>query len=154
MVGQAVAVADDLVDHIGFGCVKRHRMVANVLRGVENAVRQGAVELKERHQPGRRHVLEASKWPEHLVHLDELRNVILGKLESLLALQVRGAGKTLVQAVQLGADDAPDLLLGVGVGRDGGECRAANPWLARPGRCVEPGTPGRRHLGGCHPGGR
>jgi hypothetical protein len=39
-------------------------------------------------------------------------------LESIFALQVSGAREALVEVVQLGADDAPHLLLSVGVGRD------------------------------------
>ena len=43
---------------------------------------------------------------------------VLGKLQSLFALQVSGTCEALMEVVQLGADDAPDLLLGVGVRRD------------------------------------
>ena len=78
----------------------------------------GSIELEQRHQPGCWHVLEAGERAEHLVHLDELRDPLLGELQSLLALEVGGAGEPLVQAVQLGADDAPDLVLGFGVRRD------------------------------------
>src|SRR4029453_667103 len=118
IVCQAVAVADDFVDDVGLGCVERYGGVSNVLRGVEGAVGQGSVELKERHQPGRGHVLEAGERFEQLVHLDELWDLVLGKLESLFALQVSGAGETLVEVVKLGADNAPDLLLGVCVCRN------------------------------------
>src|SRR5215213_5874191 len=115
---QAVAVAYDLVDDIGLWRIERYRVVPNVLGGVEDAVGQGSVELKERYQPGRGHVLEAGERLQQLVHLDELRDLFFGKLESLFALQVGGAREALVEVVKLGADDAPDLLLGVGVRRD------------------------------------
>jgi hypothetical protein len=85
-MSQAITVADNLMDDIRLWCVERYGVVPNVLRGMENPVRQGSVELKERDQPGRRHVLEASKRAEHLVHLNELRDVILWKLQSLFAL--------------------------------------------------------------------
>src|SRR5215208_1861902 len=124
IISQAITVADDLMDDVGLWRVERHRVMANVLRGVENAVGQGSVELKERYQAGRRHVLEAGKRPQHLVHLNELRDVVFRKAQSLLAFQVRGTGQALMQAVQFGADDAPDFLLGVGVGRDGWWCAA------------------------------
>ena len=86
IMGQAVTVADDFMDDVGLWCVERYGVVPNVLRGVENPVRQGSVKLKERDKPGRRHVLEARKRAEHLVHLNELRNMVLGKLKSLLPL--------------------------------------------------------------------
>ena len=65
------------------------------------------------------------------------------KLQSLFALQVSGTCEALMEVVQLGADDAPDLLLGVGVRRDWWEAgRAANPKPAarapyRPGTWVD-----------------
>jgi hypothetical protein len=66
---------------------------------MEESVGQRSVELQQRHQSGRRHVLEAGEWPEHLVHLNELRNVVLGKLQSLFALEIGGAGEPLMQVV-------------------------------------------------------
>ena len=106
------------MDDIGFWCVERHRMVPNVLRGVERPVRQGAVELQERDQTGRRHVLEARQWPEHLVDLHQLGDPVFGKSESLLALGVGAAGQAPVQSVQFLIDDPPDLMLGLRVGRN------------------------------------
>jgi hypothetical protein len=85
-MSQAITVADNLMDDIRLWCVERHGVVPNVLRGVENPVRQGSVELKERDETGRRHVSKASQRAEHLVHLNELRDVILGKSQSLFAL--------------------------------------------------------------------
>ena len=67
---------------------------------------------------GRGHVLEVGKRPKQIVHFDELRDLVLGKLKSLLTLQVSGAGEALVEVVKLGADNAPDLLLGLGICRN------------------------------------
>jgi hypothetical protein len=55
-------VADDLVNDVRLGRVERLRRVADVLRGVEDAVGQRAVELAQRDEPGRRVISEAASW--------------------------------------------------------------------------------------------
>ena len=117
VVGQAVAVAEHLVQDVGLRRVERHRVVPDVLGGVEDPVGQRPVELGQRDQPGGGHVAEPGQRAQQLVDLGELRDPGLGQAEPLLALQVGGTGQPLVQPVQLGADDAPDLVLGLGVGR-------------------------------------
>ena len=76
---------------------------------------------------------------EQLVDLGQLRDPGLGQAEALLALQVGGAGQPLVQTVQLAADDAPDLVLvlGVGGGRRGS---AGLPRQGERGQRVAPGA--------------
>ena len=138
VVGQAVAVAEHLVQHVGLGGVERDRVVPDVLGGVEDAVGQGAVEVQQRHQPGGWDVLESGERAEQVVDLGQLRDPGLGKAEPLLALEIDGAGVPLVQAVQLGADHAPDLMLGLGVRRD----RRRRSGLPRQGQCGQSVAPG------------
>ena len=71
------------------------------------------------------HVVETRERAQQFVHLDELRNAGLRKPQPLLALEIEGTRKALVQAMQLAADDAPHIVLGFGVGRNGGR----GPWL-------------------------
>ena len=54
--GQAVAVADHLVDHVGFGRVERVALPSHVLRGGEGAVGEGLEELVGRDRPGDRSI--------------------------------------------------------------------------------------------------
>ena len=61
VVGQAVAVTEHLVQHVGLGGVERDRVVPDVLGGVEDPVGQRPVELGQLDQPGRGHVLEAGE---------------------------------------------------------------------------------------------
>src|SRR5689334_13250514 len=82
---------------------------------MEDAVGQRAVELAQRDEPGRAVVLEAGQRAQAVGHLAELRDVVLGQSQARLALEVLGAGVLLVLVVQLAADDAPDLVLGLGV---------------------------------------
>ena len=119
-MGEAVPVPDDLVQDVRLGRVERHRVVPDVLRRVEDPVREGAVELQQGHQPGGGHVPEPRERAQELVHLDELRDAGLRKPQPLLALEVDGAGQALVQTMQLAADDPPHVVLGLGVGRNGG----------------------------------
>jgi hypothetical protein len=114
-VRQAVAVADDLVQDVRLGRVERQRVVPDVLRRVEDPVAERAVELAQRDEAGGRHVAEAGERRQELVDLVELGDPVLGQLQACLAGQVLGAGQVLVQGVQLAADHAPDVVLGLGV---------------------------------------
>ena len=107
----------NLVQHIRFGGVERHRVMAYVLGRVEGAVGQRAVEVRQRHQSGGRYVAEPGQRTEQIVDLGQLGNPRLRKAEPTLALQIEGAGQPFVQPVQLPADDPPHLVLGFGVGR-------------------------------------
>jgi hypothetical protein len=113
--GEHVPVPDDLVDDVGLGGVERLGRVADVLRRVEDAVGQRAVELAQRDEPRRAVVLEAGQRAQAGGDLAELRDVVLRQPEAGLALEVLAAGVLLVLVVQLAAHDAPDLVLGLGV---------------------------------------
>jgi hypothetical protein len=108
-------VADDLVDDVRFGRVERLGRVADVLRGVKDAVGQGAVELAQGDEARGAAVLEARQRAQAVGDLAELRDVVLGQPQQCLALEVLPTGVRLVLVVQLAAHDPPDLVLGVGV---------------------------------------
>ena len=114
-------------------------MMPDVLRRVEDPVGQRSVELHQFDQPGRRHIAESGQRPEQLVHLDQLRDARFGQPETRLALQVDRAGQSLVQGVQLTADDPPHLVLVIGIRR--GRRRGARlPLHRQRGECVTPGA--------------
>src|SRR4051794_26856396 len=111
-----VPVADDLVDDVRLGRVERLGGMADVLRRVEDAMRERAVELAQRDEAGRRVVLEAGQRLQARRDLVELGHPVLGQRESGLRLEELAAGVLLVLRAQLAADRSPDLVLDVGVG--------------------------------------
>ena len=74
--GEQVAVADHLVDEVGLGRVERHAPVADVLRRVEHAVAERAVELFERDEPGGRQVAKPVSGSRPARDLVELRDAV------------------------------------------------------------------------------
>ena len=80
-------MADDLVDDVRLGRVERLGRVADVLRRVEDAVAERAVELAQLDQAGRRVVARsrsAARRPRG--DLVELRDAVLGQRERRLGL--------------------------------------------------------------------
>jgi len=90
--------------------------MADVLRGVEDAVGERAVELAQRDEPGGRVVLEAGERPQACGDLVELRDAVLGQGERGLRREELAARVPLVLRAQLARDGAPDLVLDAGVG--------------------------------------
>jgi hypothetical protein len=115
LAGQHVAVADDLVDDVRLGRVERRGRVTDVLGRVEDPVGEGAVELAQRDEPGSRAVLEARQRAQEVGHLVELRDAVARQPQPLDRLAVLAARVALVLDRELAADDAPDLVLLVGV---------------------------------------
>ena len=122
---------DDLVDDVRLGRVERARRVAHVLGRVEDAVRERAVELAQRHQPGGGHVAEAGQRLQARADVVELRarRRRAGRARDCASRNSR-IGVALVLGRELAADRPPDLLLVVGVAR----CAGAG----------SPGLPGER----------
>ena len=114
-VGQQVPVPDHLVHDVGLGRVERRARVAQVLRRVEDAVGERAVELLQRHEPGRGVEREPGQALQAGGHLVELRHAILGQRQRGLRVAERAAGEPVVLRGELAADGAPDLVLGLGV---------------------------------------
>ena len=106
---------DHLVDDVRLGRVERAARMAQVLRRVEHAVGERAVELVERDEPGGGKELEAGERLQPRGDLVELGHVVGGQRERGLGLAERAAGEPLVLGRELAADGAPDLVLGLGV---------------------------------------
>jgi hypothetical protein len=117
--GEQVPVPEDLVDDVRLGRVQRHRGVAHVLRGVEDPLRQRAVEVAQRHQPGGRHVAEARDRAQPLAHQVEAGHAVGGEVERRLRLEELADRELLVLGGDLAAHGPPDLLLGVVVAHVG-----------------------------------
>ena len=147
--GQHPGVPDDFVDEVGLGRVEGPGVVADVLGGVKDAVRQRPVELLEAHEPGCRVIAKAGERCQARAHLIELGDVIGGQGQASHRLAVFRAGQTLVLDRQLAAHGAPDALLGVGVLDSRALAgRASNPPPARRCGCGARGRPGRQTRGG------
>jgi hypothetical protein len=128
-------VADDLVDDVRLGGVERLGRVADVLRGVEDAVGQRPVELEQRDEARGRVVLEAGQRPQPVGDLVELRHAVLRQAEGGLRLEVLTARVALVAAAQLAAHRPPDLVLGLEV-LDPRDRRTGRPQRRRRGDLV------------------
>jgi hypothetical protein len=124
-----VAVADDLVDEVRLGGVERGGAVAQVLRRVEQAVGERAVELVDAHDARGRDVAEARQLAHARRDLLELGDVVAGEVERHDGLVERAAGELLVLGGELAPHGAPDVVLGLRVVDAGRRC---------------PGLPGQR----------
>ena len=147
-VGEQVPVPDHLVDDVRLGRVERAARVAQVLRRVEDAVGERAVELVERHEPGRGVELEAGQRLQARGDLVELRHVVLGQRERRLRLAERADASRSCFGRELAADGAPDLVLGLRVRPPAGSARPASRRARRRrSRCAGAGTRDRSRPG-------
>src|SRR3954447_1135088 len=110
-----VPVADDLVDDVRLRRVERLRGMADVLRRMEHALAEGAIEAAQVDQARRRVVGDPGQRPQPLGHLAQLRDAILGQADGGLGLVELAHRVALVLDRELGGDQPPDLVLGRGV---------------------------------------
>jgi len=113
--GEQVAVAEDLVDDVRLGGVEGHRRVPDVLGGVEDPLRERAVELAQWHEPGGGDVPEAGQRLQPLADEVEARQAVGRQVELLLPLEELADRELLVLRRELTADRAPDILLLIAV---------------------------------------
>ena len=104
-------MTEHFVDDVRLGRVERLGRMAHVLGRVEGALGQRAIELAQRNEPCRRHVVEAGDRAQVLADEVEARHAVGRQVERLLGLEELADRKPLVLGGELAADGAPHLLL-------------------------------------------